>query len=192
LGAALLVALILIVALASGWNNPRPSGPPDWRAPDLPRLLAAPPGDTTLEQLSCPLTSEAPASRGFVLEGILAPAPGPEFNGYGLAYGLQDTTHYSVFALGSDGYYAVLRVSGDVETPVVTWQQFPHIRRGSQANRLRIECSGSTCDFHINDEYATSAEAGPALQGDCGLWVRSFEDEPIEVEFTSLAVWVDD
>jgi hypothetical protein len=46
-GALVLMALVLagglalIVALALGWNNPRPTRPPDWQAPGLPLRLEA-------------------------------------------------------------------------------------------------------------------------------------------------------
>lgn len=190
-GLALVVAtaLGLIVALALGWNNPRPSGPPDWQAPGLPRRVQAPPDSAIIELLGSLVGGDSNARPAFVLDGTMAPVAGPDFNGYGLAYRAQDPTRYSVFAVGSDGYYAVLRVAGDEVTPLVAWQQFPHIRRGRLANRLRVECSGATCDFYINDEYATSIEDDTWIEGDFGLWVRSFDEEAVEVEFTTVGVW---
>ena len=65
-------------------------------------------------------------------------------------------------------------MAGSEVTPLVTWQQFPHIRRGRAANRLRVECRGANCDFYINDEYATSVEDDKWIEGDFGLWVHSF------------------
>jgi hypothetical protein len=188
-GALGLMALVLagglglIVALALGWNNPRPTRPPDWQAPGPPLRLEATADRAAVTLLGWP-------SDDFTLEGEAVPISGPEFNGYGLVYRAQDEARYYAFAVGSDGYYAVLRAAGDEETVLVEWQQFPHIRRGEQANRLRVTCGGPTCRFYVNDEYATTVEDDAWLAGDVGLWVRSFGDETVVVEFLDLHAWV--
>jgi hypothetical protein len=177
--------LALIVALALGWNNPRPARPPDWQAPGLPLRLEA-----TSDRAAVALLGWS--SSDFTLEGQAVPLSGPEFNGYGLVYRAQDGAHYYVLAVGSDGYYAILRVAGDEEVPLVDWQQFPHVRRGRGANRLRLSCAGPTCRFYVNDEYATAVEDEAWLAGDVGLWVRSFGDETVAVEFLDLHVWAEE
>lgn len=175
-------ALALIVALALGWNDPRPTGPPDWQASNLPLPIEAGSDGTEVKLLDYPCDD-------FTLEVETVPRSGPNFNGYGLIYRAQDEANYSVFAIGSDGYYAVLRMAGDTETPLVDWQQFPHIRRGQQANLLRVSCVGAICRFYINDEYATSVEDDARMAGDVGVWVRSFEDAAVMAEFTNVRVW---
>lgn len=189
LGAMTLVlaaALALIVALALGWNSPRPTRPPDWQAPNLPLHLAAASGETTVSLLEHP-------SGDFTLEIEAAPLSGPDsgFDGYGLIYRAQDVANYYAFAVGSDGYYVVLRVMGDEETTLVDWQQFPHVRRGKQANRLRVACAGPTCRFYINDEYATTVEDDTWLVGDVGLWVQSFGDEAVSMQFVTASLWME-
>jgi len=179
---ALVSALTLIAVLALGWNNPRPTGAPDWQASGLPLYLEARSNQTTMTLLSHP-------NSDFVLEVEAIPISGPDFNGYGLAYRAQDSVHYYTFAIGGDGYYAILKVMETEDIPLVEWQQFPHIRRGRQANRLRAACTGPTCHFYINDEYATSVEDGTWLTGDVGLWVRSFEDGDVAVHFVDVRVW---
>jgi len=177
-------ALTLIVALALGWNSPRPTRPPDWEAPGLSLNLKAPPNETTTSLLGHP-------SSDFILEVEAIPLSGPDFNGCGLTCRAQDSAHYYAFAVGSDGYYAVLRVAGDEETPLVDWQQFPHVHRGQQANRLRVSCTGAICRFYVNDEYATTVEDGTWLAGDVGLWVRSFGDGDVAVQFVNARVWAE-
>jgi hypothetical protein len=180
--AVLIGALGLIAALALGWNNPRPSRPPDWQAPGLPLHLEAASNDTAVTLLSHP-------GGDFILELGALPLSGPDYNGYGLVYRAQDSERYYAFAVGSDGYYGVLRVAGDEEIPLVDWQQFPHIRRGRQANRLRVVCVGPTCHFYINDEYATAVEDDTWMAGDLGLWVRGFADGDVTVQFRHVRVW---
>jgi hypothetical protein len=186
LSLVLLVGLALVVALLLGLNSPRPIRPPDWQAADLPTALEASPNTTVVRLLkqSCD---------DFILEGEAIPLSGPDsgFNGYGLLYRAQDDAHYYAFAVGSDGYYAVLRIDGDEQAALMDWQQFPHIRRGTQTNRLRVACEGASCRFYVNDEYATTVEDATWLEGDVGLWVRSFEKEPVSIQFEGVRVWVE-
>jgi hypothetical protein len=181
---ALAGLLAVIVALTLGWNSPRPARPPDWRAASLPLSLEVPPGGTAVTLLER-------SSSDFTLEADAAPLSEPRsgFISYGLAYRVQDAAHYYVFAVGSDGYYAVLRLAGDEETPLVGWQQFPHVHRGRQANRLRITCAGPMCHFYVNDEYVTNVEDTTWLKGDVGLWMRSFGNDIPVVRFARLWAW---
>jgi hypothetical protein len=176
--------LALVIALALGWNSPRPPRPPDWQAPGLPADLEAASNEAVVTLLGHP-------SSDFVLEVEAVPLSGPDLNGYGLVYRAQDTAHYYAFAVGSDGYYGVLRVAEDEETLLVDWQQFPHVYRGQQPNRLRVACTGPTCRFTINDEYAISVEDDTWLAGDVGLWLRGFGEEDVVVQFLSAHVWVE-
>jgi hypothetical protein len=181
---ALAGMLGVIVALTLGWNNPRPTRPPDWQAAGLPLSLETASGESAMTLLERPCTD-------FTLEAEAAPLtePGSGFNSYGLAYRAQDATHCYVFAVGSDGYYAVLQLAGDEETLLVDWQQFPHVHRGQQSNRLRVTCAGPICHFYVNDEYVTNVEDTTWLKGDAGLWMRSFGDGVSVVEFASLQAW---
>jgi hypothetical protein len=182
----LTIGLALVVALLLGLNSPRPIRPPDWQTPDLPIALEAAPNATTVSLLG-------QSYDDFTLEVEATPLSGPDsgFNGYGLIYRVQGEAHYYAFAVGSDGYYAILRIDGDEETALVDWQQFPHVHRGQRANRLRVACAGATCRFYINDEYATTVEDATWLEGDVGLWVRSFEKEPVSMHFENVRVWVE-
>jgi hypothetical protein len=183
---AAVVALALIGALALGWNDPRPGRPADWADPTLPRRLGATPDEATVSLLDRP-------AGDFTLEVLVRPLSGPEsgFYGYGVVYRAQDPSRYYAFAVGGDGYYAVLRVDGDEETALVPWQQFPHIERGEQVNRLRVTCAGASCDFAINDEYAATVEDATWLSGDVGLWARAFE-EGVGVQFLEARLWRSD
>jgi hypothetical protein len=184
--AALAAALLLIVALALGWNDPRPGRAPDWEDSSHPRRLTAAADQTTSSLLGQP-------GGDFTFQVIARPLASPEsgFYGYGLVYRAQDANHYYAFAVGGDGYYAILRVVRGVETPLVTWQQFPHVRRGRRENRLRVTCAGPSCDFRINDEYAATVEDDTWLTGDVGLWARGFDDE-VAVQFDSARLWTSD
>jgi hypothetical protein len=178
LSVVLLVGLALVVALLLSLNSPRPVRPPDWQAADLPTTLEAAPNATAVN-----LLRRSYDDFTLEVEAIPLSGPGSGFDGYGLAYRARDDAHCYAFAVGGDGYYAVLRVDGDQETPLVDWQQFPHVHRGQRANRLRVACEGAICRFYINDEDSTW------LEGDVGLWVRSFEAGTVTVRFEGARVW---
>ncbi len=184
LALVLVGALGLIIALAFGWNTPRPNRPPDWEAAGLPLRL-----DATSDAPVVTLLGQPVGDFTFESEAILL--SGPDFNGYGLVYRAQDAAHYYVFAVGADGYYAVLRVAGDEQRPLVDWQQFPHVHRGRQPNRLRVTCAGPACSLYINDEYAATVEDDAWPAGDVGLWLRAFGEGRVAVEFTSARVWLE-
>lgn len=179
-----LIALFLITTLALGWNDPRPERAPDWTDPMLPRCLEAMPESAELSLLD-------PPGADFTVEVLAQPVAAPESGlyGYGLVYRAQDRSRYYAFVVGGDGYYAVLRMEGDEETPVIPWQQFPHIRRGPRENRLRVACAAAECDFAINDEHVATVADGTWLSGDLGLLVLGF-DEPATVEFSSARLWL--
>ena len=183
LALTLLGGALLVLALNLGLHSPRPTRPPDREAVD-PASLEAAPDATRVELL-------APAEADFTLEIDARPRAVPEggYNGYGLIYRAQDAAHYYAFAVGSDGYYAVLRVVDGLERPLVDWQQFPHIRRGQQPNQLRVACAGAICRFYINDEYAATVEDGMWLEGKVGLWARSYGSDPIAVAFERARMW---
>jgi len=188
----LAVGLVLIVALMRGWNNSRPAPPPDWQASDLPRRLDAAPDETALSLLGHP-------SGDFTFEAIARPLAGSDLDpfGYGIVYRAQDTERYYAFVIGGDGYYAVLRVDGhrsigvsgpmEKAAALVDWQQFPHIRRGQRANRLRVTCAGGTCRFYVNDEFAAMVEDLTWLSGDVGFYVRGGDGGA--VQFVSARGW---
>ncbi|HDQ71113.1 MAG TPA: hypothetical protein ENN19_03335 [Chloroflexi bacterium] len=189
---ALSGALVLIGALALGWNSPRPSHPPDWRAPGLPRDLEASPGETSVTLLETPGDdSVSNAGANFTAEmTAFSPDADPlDFNGYGLLYRAQDPANYYVFAVGSDGYYAVLRVVDGAPTPLLDWRQFTHVRRGAGLNRLRLHCDEAVCYFYVNDEYATSVEDDAWLHGQVGLWAWGTGEQSTWARFRDVRIW---
>ena len=131
---ALVVAVgaILVIALALGFNSPRPLRSPDWEAADLPLVLEAPSNATARR-----LMGRSYADLTLEIEMAPLPSGDPGLVEYGLIYRAQDTDYYYAFVVGSDGYYGVLRMAGEEETQLVEWQLFPHIHRDRQANRRR-------------------------------------------------------
>lgn len=182
---ALVAGLVLSVAIAAGWNTPRPPRMPQRRASGPFLLRVAPPDRDAVRLMGWPAVA-------FTAEVVAQPVGGSQFNGYGLAFRAQGPDRYAVFGVGADGYLAALRVNEGVETPLLEWQQFPHVHRGRLSNRLRVSCAGGVCHFWVNDEYVASLpdDMGPA--GDVGLWVRRFEGGEVAAEFVQVTLWQGD
>jgi hypothetical protein len=177
----LLAAALLLTALTGGWNRPRPSAPPD-RQLDGPLYIDVPAGRQAARLVWQP-------AGAFTFEAVAAPPEGVEHNAYGLAFGALDPHHYTVFAVGSDGYLAVLQVNGEEESALLDWQSYPHVHRGREANRLRVACDEEVCRLWVNDEYVTTLSVPSASTGAVGVWGRCMEPPPARFRFTTLTLW---
>lgn len=175
-----MAAIAVIGVLAVGWNTPRPHRPPDRRFGTRHLALETETANQLLGE----------DQRNFVLEAKALPIHGPESDLYevGLMYRAQDASHYYALAVGPDGYYAIVRAEGGNLTSLVEWNQFPHIVRGLDANRLLVMCDGPTCTFRLNDEYVTDVTDDRWLSGDVGLWARS-RDGKLLVQYPSVDLW---
>ena len=141
---------------------------------------------------------------------------GPENNGYGVIYRLQDRSNYYTFMVSSDGYYQVTRVvNGDV-TELSTWIESPVVNMGIGAvNRLRVVARGDQFEFYVNEQRVqvcvpnnpaaqsmymmdtcidgqmldTLTDASIA-QGQLGVVIQTIEgaDAGVSVEFDNLIV----
>lgn len=182
----IIVALALVAALALGWSSPRPSAPPNWESSALPSSI-----DVSSDTPSVVLLG--PRGTDFTFEVTAIPLQGPSAGlyEYGLVYRAQDAGRYYAFVVGADGYYGVFRVEDADLIPLVAWEQFPHVARGQQVNRLLVTCDGSACTFRINDEYAATIGDHQWLAGELGLWARSPMDEGA-VRFLTARLWWSD
>jgi len=176
------VAAALVAALVLGWNSPRPAGPPDWRADNVPILINAPREGPVVHLIDW-------SASDFDLEAEVSIRGYNRIGEAGLVYGAETIDRYTVFAVGSDGYYAVQRVDGANIEALIPWQQFPHINRGVESNLLHISCCGATCQFFINDEYAARITNFSPTAGQIGLWASGDGDNGIGISFTEIQAW---
>ena len=122
----------------------------------------------------------------FVLEARAGVSAGSSDNGYGLLVG--DQTEQMAFLISGDGYFSVLHGAGEAWIEVLPWRQWPHVRRGDASNTLRLECSGNSCAFYLNDEFTTQVEVRPRREI-LGLVTWRYTAEKLVVEFEWLRVW---
>lgn len=199
LASVLIVGLGLAASLALGWRSPTPRRAPDWTGSELVWRpygvgFAAPAADGF--QIHLPQSyqrawaiADQPAA-DFDVELDIRSLIASEDVGYGLLYRYQNQDNYYLFAIGGDGYYTIAIVQDGELTPLRSWQQWPHIRRGNASNRLRVRCQGTLCRFHINGEFTAQIEDSTFLAGSLGLWVQSFSDAAADVVFEQVRLWL--
>jgi hypothetical protein len=194
----LLVGLGLVAALALGWRSPAPRRAPDWTASDL---VWRQYGDGWMDvtDTDCKVQLTGPERRAWAV----ATEPLADFElqldvrsllpsedvGYGVLYRYQDADNYYLFAIGGDGYHTITLVRRGEPLPLRVWQQWPHVRRGAAANRLRVRCQGALCRFYVNDEFTAETADDAFLNGEVGLWAQTFSDAGLTVAFEELRVW---
>ncbi len=79
----------------------------------------------------------------------------------GLIVNAIDAQHFTAFLISRDGYFSVTDFAAGRWIDRVAWREWPHVRRGDQANTLRAECDRSTCVFFVNDERTWQVDGLP-------------------------------
>jgi hypothetical protein len=194
----LVVGLGIVVALALGWRTPTPRRAPDWTAADL-SWQGYGDGSATAVNSTYHIHLSQPDQRAWVvasqpvvdfdLEVDLRSRASNDDIGAGVLYRYQDGDNHYLFAVGSDGYYTIALVQEGELTPLHTWQQWPHIRRGDGTNRLRVQCIAALCRFYINGEFLTEIQDDAFLNGNTGLWAQNFTNDELDAVFEELRLW---
>ena len=194
----LMVGMGLVVALALGWRSPTPQRAPDWSSTDLDWRQYGD-GSATITNGGYRMRLLGPDQRAwavadqpvsdFELELDVHSLRASEDVGLGLLYRYQDLSNTYLFAIGGDGYYTIAVVRQGQLSPLRAWQQWPHVRRGADTNRLRIRCQGTLCRFYVNGEFAAEISDDAFLTGSVAFWAQSFSDAGVDVVFQELRLW---
>jgi hypothetical protein len=122
----------------------------------------------------------------FVAETQARVSAGSTDNGYGIVVGGEGAL--TAYLISGDGYFSIVRYAGWTWTETRPWRPWPHIRRGTASNTLRLECRGSGCAFYVNEEFTTEMEIENGRTA-IGLIAWRYSAERLTVEFESLSVW---
>lgn len=202
-GLVLLVGGVGVLAwgLAQGWADPPVAGPlhlhtdfslpdPNWTLypPEAGSLTAGPGGllitFTAPAQVALALTAAPPAN--FTVELGGAQTAGEVGAAYGLVFGWQDPTHYSVIVVNGNGYATAYQQQGVDRTTWFAWQQWPHLLAGYSPNQVRLDVRGLQAEARINNERLVSFSL-PRAPSTLGLWATS--TGPSQVVFNWVKVW---
>ena len=125
----------------------------------------------------------------FVLEVSARQASGAPENSYGVLLRYVDEGNFYRFDLTGDGSYAVLKLEQGEWQTLVDWQGSAHVRPLGEVNRIQAVCQGTRMTFYVNDQMLDSVEDITFERGDVGLFVSTFAEPDVEVEFDDLEIW---
>ncbi|MFL7791495.1 MAG: hypothetical protein AB8I69_05095, partial [Anaerolineae bacterium] len=117
--------------------------------------------------------------------------PANNNNYYGAGCRLQSDGGGYVFIISGQGYYAIYKEGGDAGGEfLVDWTESDVIRPGNATNHLRAICDGTRLAIAINGELLAEVEDDTYTTGDLFLVASTLEDEPTEVHFDDLLVYI--
>lgn len=161
-----------------------------------------------------PFSLASPHFSDFDLTVQARPLEGPEDNGYGVMFRVQDASNYYQFLVSSDGFYAVQRaINGEIKL-LSAWIDSPIVTTGlNVVNTLRVVAVGDRFQFYVNGQrvplcipndpaarstYSLDTCIEGTMQdtlidssiasGRLGVVAQSFEEPGVVVEFDNLVV----
>ena len=113
--------------------------------------------------------------------------------GFGLICNYTDATHFYFLGFTPDGYFAIAKRNGDTDAilsdPNGKWIQSMRIAAKAGSYRLGVDCGADgTLVLYAGGLQVAVAQDSTFTSGQVGLFVRSFEQIPVEVRFGDLAV----
>jgi hypothetical protein len=119
---------------------------------------------------------------------------GPDNNGYGMMFRIDDNKDdFYLFKISGDGYVWIGRyIGGGAEVdPLIGdhWFESPAVHKGAdQMNTLRLKAEGGNLIFFVNGQEVGRVTDNSLAGGDIGLWVESFGQGGVQVEFDNFSV----
>jgi hypothetical protein len=125
----------------------------------------------------------------FVMEVDTAQEEGPDNNGYGLLFRMQDRQNFYRYDISGDGFYLLSKFVNGEWVTLVNWTASPHITRGQRANRLKVSAFGPTISIYANDQLLATANDKTFSHGNFGFFAGTFSDPNLWVSFDDIRVW---
>lgn len=127
----------------------------------------------------------------FLAEVDVEHLSGPLDGEMGLIFRFVDNRNFYLFAVRSQGDYALLReVAGEWQT-VVDWTESDALVTGEGAlNRIGVLAEGKQITLLINDVAVVQVEDDAFSAGKLGLAAGTFDEGGLQVAFDNLDVWV--
>ncbi len=113
---------------------------------------------------------------------------GVDDNEYGVICRYQDEGNFYAGSVSSDGYYAIIKIENGEFGYVGAESMLPSdlIALGSAANRVRLDCVGSTLTLYVNGSLLVSATDSSFSSGDVGVYAGSFATPGIDIFFDNF------
>jgi tetratricopeptide (TPR) repeat protein len=125
----------------------------------------------------------------FMVEVEATQVSGPNDNGYGLLFRLQDEQHFYRFDVSGDGFYLLSRRLENQWVTLIDWTASPFIHKGQATNRLKVICQGSQISLYVNNRHLTDFSDVSYSHGDIGLFAGTLSQGGVHISFDNLKVW---
>jgi hypothetical protein len=111
-------------------------------------------------------------------------------NQLGLIFRYVDENNFYFFAIGHDGYYALLKLEDNSWSNLVSWTESDAVNSGSAArNRVAVLVEGPEITVLVNDEIVAEVEDHSFTTGQIALTAGTYEQPGVEVAFDNFALW---
>jgi len=140
-------------------------------------------------------TTKGVANRSFdnlviEVDAMQISAPPNDNNDYGVVCRVQPNGDAYYLLISGDGFYNIMKSeNGDFEG-LVGWTRSDAIQQGNATNQIRAVCDGSDLALFVNGQLLASASDSAFSEGDIALTATTYEEEPTEVHFDNLRVYV--
>ena len=125
----------------------------------------------------------------FALEVDARRVSGPMSNEFGVLVRYQPATdEFYLFAISSDGSYAVEKYQANEWQKLVDWTESAAILQGETVNRLRVTGQGDNMRFFVNGEPLTQVTDAAFRSGSVGLFASTGDKGGVAVAFDNLRV----
>jgi hypothetical protein len=115
---------------------------------------------------------------------------GPNDGNFGLLCRFREPTQFYYFSITGDGFYAILKVDGDVAEVLTGLGYLPSqvILTNGQLNSMRAVCEGDMLTLYVNGEQVVSVRDDALPRGDVGMAVGAGPSGSIRVQFDEIVV----
>jgi hypothetical protein len=109
---------------------------------------------------------------------------------YGLLCRFSEPTRFYYFSITGDGYYAILKVDGDVTEVLTGLGYLPSrvILTDGQPNSIRAVCEGDVLTLFVNGEQVARVRDDALPRGDVGMAVGAGPSGSIRVHFDDIVI----
>lgn len=116
---------------------------------------------------------------------------GPDDNDFGIICRYTDVDKFYYGVISSDGYYAILKMSGGTGNPIGhdTMLQSDLIAQGAVTNHIRFDCIGPTLTLFVNGTQVDQQTDSEYTTGNVGLVAGSFSTAGTDILFDNFIVY---
>jgi hypothetical protein len=125
----------------------------------------------------------------FRLEVDAAQEAGPNNNGYGVLFRLQDRDNFYRFDVSGDGFFLLSKFNSGEWVTLVPWTASSAINVGQAANRLAVEAIGSQIRVYANDSLLAEVEDDTITEGNFGFFASTFSEPNLTISFDDISLW---